>query len=89
MGDKTQKKETRRRENLFKYMRNIIEMADVHICKNVTVLAKLQNPRKKSCLETLNDAFTDTLRRSKYCLARKEKQRLLKLTKLCRRTTMV
>ena len=33
MGDKTQKKETRRRENLFKYMRNIIEMADVHICK--------------------------------------------------------
>ena len=86
MGDKTQKKETRRRENLFKYMRNIIEMADVQICK---MSLSWQNPRKKSCLETLNDAFTDTLRRSKYCLARKEKQRLLKLTKLCRRTTMV
>ena len=50
-NDTTQKNETRRRENLFKYIGNIIEKADVYICKSATVLVRLPNTRKKSYLK--------------------------------------
>ena len=92
IDDNTQKIGTRRRENLFKDIRNITEKVDVYICQNVTVLVRLPNTRKKSYLETLQtliDISAEVLKRSKHCsilcLARKEKQLLSKLTNLCRK----
>ena len=66
IDDSTQKNETRRRKNLFKYIGNIIEKADVYICKSVTVLVRLPNTRNESYLKTLIDASTKALKRSKH-----------------------
>ena len=93
IDDSTQKNETIRRKNLFKYIGKIIEKADVYICKSVTVLVRLPNTRKKSYLKTLIDACTEALKRRKHCkilrFATKEKQLLSNLAKLCRRSSMI
>ena len=53
---------------MYQHMGNIKEKPDVFICESVTVLEIFPNIRKKSYLETLIDASTDTLRRSKHYL---------------------
>ena len=53
IDDSTQKSETKRRENLLKYIGNIIEKVYVYICKSVTVWVRLPNTSKKNYVKTL------------------------------------